>query len=67
MKRTDKYELEIKRLAALLKADSLRSFTNEENIQINEDLNKGMDKFLSEQRIREKASEMELAGIILNA
>jgi|WetSurMetagenome_2_1015567.scaffolds.fasta_scaffold59854_2 hypothetical protein len=65
MKRAGKHELEFNRLIGTLSL-TLRSFTEEENIQINEELNLGMEKFLSEQRVREKASEMELAGIILN-
>lgn len=64
MGRNDAYELELTRLLSL---GSLRSFTDEENIQINEDLNQGMESFLYEQKNRDKVSEMELAGIVLNA
>jgi hypothetical protein len=42
-------------------------FTDEQNLRIVEELNEGMEEFLYEQRIREKESEIELAGIILNA
>ena len=40
-------------------------FTPEENVQILEELNEGMEEFNNEQKIKERHSELELAGVIL--
>ncbi|MDT3404267.1 hypothetical protein [Mucilaginibacter terrae] len=59
-----KYEL---MLESILSKSKPVVFTPEQNDKIIQDLNKGMDDFLHEQRVIEKESEMELAGIVLNA
>ena len=45
----------------------VRVFTEEQNIQVMEELNEGMEDFLIHQKVNEKEAELELAGIILNA
>lgn len=46
----------------------IRVFTEEQNIKTMEELNGGdMEDFLFDQKNKEKESELELAGIILNA
>ena len=51
-----------------LQADSkIRVYTEDENIQVMEELNEGMEDFLYDQKVKEKEAELELAGIILNA
>ena len=45
----------------------VRVFTEEQNIQVMEELNEGMEEFLIHQKVNEKEAELELAGIILNA
>ena len=42
-------------------------YNEKESLAIIEDLNNGMDEFLYQQKINEKASELELSSIILNA
>ena len=54
-------------LEAILSKSQPVIFTPEQNEKIIQDLNKGMDDFLHEQRVLGKESEMELAGIVLNA
>ena len=45
----------------------IHTFSEEENIQVQKELSEGMEDFLMEQKFNEKKSELELAGIILNA
>jgi hypothetical protein len=43
------------------------TYTEQDSLAIVEDINNGMEDFLHKQKISEKASELELSGIILNA
>ncbi len=54
-------------LLNLASRGTVRIYTEEENIQIIKELNNGMESFLYDQRTRDKASEIELASVILNS
>jgi len=54
-------------LINLVSKGKVRTYTEEENIRIIKELNNDMDSFLYDQRTRDKATEIELAGVILNA
>ncbi len=45
----------------------VRNYTDQENLEIAQRLNSGMDSFLHEQKINEKASELQLSSLVLNA
>jgi hypothetical protein len=63
-KTTDKYIARLNKLAS--KCGPLLAFTDEENIQINQQLSEGLDDFLSKDRIRRFESELELKNIFLD-
>ena len=64
METMDQYDRELLELASQC---TVKVYTAEENLRIIQNLNDGMEDFLYEQRSREKESEIELAGVILNA
>jgi hypothetical protein len=43
----------------------IREVSPDKNIQILQELNEGMEDFVSDQRIKERHSEIELASIVL--
>ena len=51
----------------LRKEGKVKTLTDQENLAIITELNKGMDDFLYQQKLNEKASAQELSGIVLNA
>lgn len=63
----DKKSLYEEILEKLQAESKIRVYTEEENIQVMEELNEGMEEFLFDQKVKEKEAELELAGIILNA
>ncbi len=43
------------------------TYSEQDSLSIIEDINNGLEDFLHKQKISEKASELELSAIILNA
>ena len=62
--RMDAYEAELDRL--VVQCGPVRAFTDEENLQLNRELNDGMEEFLLAQRKRDVESALELKTIIIN-
>lgn len=60
----DQYERQLLEFASKC---TVKVYSPEENLRIIQNLNDGLEDFLYEQRSREKESEIELAGVILNA
>lgn len=54
-----------KYLAELDEQGNIETLTSEQNMRILEELNEGMDDFTTDQKVKERNSELELAGIIL--
>jgi hypothetical protein len=63
-RKIDRYEAELNRLAA--ECEPPRALTDEENIQLNNDLRKGINKFLLKDRKNKIEAEMELSKINLD-
>jgi hypothetical protein len=52
-------------LAELNEQGNIEQFSPEENMRILEELNEGMEDFINDQKVKERCSELELAGIVL--
>lgn len=56
-----------KMLESIIASAKLKPLSDEENLQIFKDLNKGIEEFHFLQKIVEKETAEELTGIVLNA